>query len=248
MRKYQAILFDLFDTLVDLKVERLPLVQIGGKERPSTAEVIYQAVQEYYAHVGPEEFFQALMDTSLRIDRLMDESHREILAQERFRLVLEHVGIASPPAAVVERLVTVHMDQMFQAMEFPPARRRVLEILKPAYRLGIVSNFDHPPTVYRLLRHYQLDPFFDTVMISGVVGWRKPRKEIFCQALNALGILPQQALFVGDTPSADIVGSKRAGMDVVWLNHSEGRLDFALPQPDYIIQELEQLPSILTAE
>jgi len=54
MRKYQAILFDLFDTLVDLKVERLPLVQIGGKERPSTAEVIYQAVQEYYAHVGPE--------------------------------------------------------------------------------------------------------------------------------------------------------------------------------------------------
>lgn len=247
-KRYQAILFDLYDTLVDLQVERFPLVKIGENERRSTAGVVYQALQEFYDHVSFEEFFQTFVITYLEVDEFRKQTCREILAQERFRLLLQRVGIESPPASTVERLVNVHMDQMFAVMEFPPSRRRVLETLRPTYHLGIVSNFDHPPTAHRMLRHYDLDSFFDTVVISGEAGWRKPHKEIFRQALAAVGVPPQKSLYVGDTPDADIVGAQGIGMDVVWLDHNVTELDPQFPRPNYTIHGLEELLSILPTE
>ncbi|MBI3951528.1 MAG: HAD family hydrolase [Acidobacteria bacterium] len=248
MKKYQAILFDLYDTLVDLRVEQFPLVTIGGQERRSTSGVIYQALQEFYNHIGFDEFFQAFMLTYLETEELRKQSYREILAEERFRRLLQRMGVESPPLAAIKKVVGVHMDAMFAVMECPPSRRRVLEMLKRCYRLGLVSNFDHPPTVFRVLQHYDLYTFFDTVVISGEAGWRKPHKEIFSRALAGLGISPEEALFVGDTPYADIVGPKELGMDVAWLDHQVVELDPTFPRPDYTIHDLEELLTILPVD
>lgn len=248
MTKYKAILFDLFDTLVDLNPHRFPLVNVGGKERRTTGGVVYQALCAYYNHIAFEEFFQTFLALAREIDAIRSETHREILSHERFSRLLQRLGITSPPAAVVERLVTVHMDEMFAAMEFPSNRRRVLDQLKPAYRLGLVSNFDHPPTVHRVLEHYHLTPYFDAIVISGEVGWRKPRKEIFEVALSLLGITPWESLHVGDTPDADILGAQATGMHVAWFDRRGAALDSNIPPPDYTIRELEELPLILAPD
>jgi putative hydrolase of the HAD superfamily len=245
MKRYQAILFDLYDTLIDLNIERFPLVRIGDLERRTTSGLVYRAFQEHYHQIGFDEFFQAFVATYREVDALKRQEHREILAADRFGVLLTRLGIQSPVPSFVETLVNIHMDAMFGVMEFPSSRRSLLETLRTSYRLGIVSNFDHPPTARRVLRHYDLDPYFGVVIISGDIGWRKPRREIFSLALGALGVQPDESLFVGDTPYADIVGAKQVGMDVVWLDHGVAELDPMGPHPDYIIHEMEELRLIL---
>lgn len=245
MPRYQAILFDLFDTLIDIRVEQLPLVTCCGSSHRSTGPLIYQTLQRYYPNISFDQFYRVFFETYQRLDEQRNLTHREILAEERFQQMLIGLGITSPPAVVIEQLVNVHMEQLFQVMSFPPARRTVLEALRASYRFGIVSNFDHPPTAYRVLGHYSLTGYFDPIIISGEVGWRKPHRGIFLAALDKLGFAPEQILFVGDTPWADIAGARAVGMPVVWVDRGVTALDKNCPLPDYIVADVEQLGAVL---
>jgi putative hydrolase of the HAD superfamily len=248
MKIYQAILFDLFDTLVDLNHNRFPIVRIGGEEKHSTSGAVYEVFQAFYHHIDFERFHQVFVSVSRERERRRNEAQWEFPSEDRVHHLLRELGIGSPSERLVERLVLAHMEKMFEAMEFPPERRPMLDALKPAYRLGIVSNFDHPPTVYRMLRHYDLVHYFDTIVISGEVGWRKPRKEIFLKALETLAIPPEKILFIGDTASHDVGGAKAVGMDAAWLNRLGQPLPPGLPQPEFELSRIEDLPGLLRRE
>jgi putative hydrolase of the HAD superfamily len=70
-------------------------------------------------------------------------------------------------------------------------------------------------------------------VFSSEVGTRKPHPAIFRRALGALGVQPENALFVGDRLYEDIRGAGELGMktvQAVWFRadeHPEGR------EPDY---------------
>jgi putative hydrolase of the HAD superfamily len=53
---------------------------------------------------------------------------------------------------------------------------------------------------------------------SSVVGVSKPDPEIFHVALEALGVVPERAIHVGDTPAADVVGARAAGVRPVLVD------------------------------
>ncbi len=244
--RYQAISFDLFDTLVDLDEDKLPLVRVDGEERRSTGEVIYDVLRQYYPEIGLDDFLRTLFRVAYQeVDEWRRKSQREVLAEERFRRVLQRLGIVSPPSSVVRALVTAHMDRMVAAMECPPDRRRVLEALAPRYALALVSNFDHPPTARRVLDHYRLTPYFRTIVISGEIGWRKPAPQCFLAAVEALGVRPQACLHVGDSLDADVVGAKRTGLDAAWLRRTDQPLPEDSPAPDYTIEGLGELLALL---
>ena len=65
-------------------------------------------------------------------------------------------------------------------------------------------------------------------VFSSEVGVRKPDPRIFRRALDALGVEPENALFVGDRLYEDVLGAARAGMRTVqalWFRadeHPEG--------------------------
>lgn len=83
--------------------------------------------------------------------------------------------------------------------------------------LGIVSNADG--TVEAQLRAdgiCQIGPGpgveVAAVVDSTVVGVAKPDPRIFEFALDALGMRPDQTVYVGDTPAGDVVGARAAGV------------------------------------
>ncbi len=55
-------------------------------------------------------------------------------------------------------------------------------------------------------------PCFDTVILSYQVGLVKPDKEIYLHCANALSVLPEECLFVGDGGSKELFGAQSAGM------------------------------------
>ena len=67
----------------------------------------------------------------------------------------------------------------------------------------------------------------ECVVDSGVVGVTKPDPRIFRLALDAMGVAPDDAWYVGDTPGIDVVGARRAGLhpvlvDPLGLHHEAG--------------------------
>ncbi len=69
----------------------------------------------------------------------------------------------------------------------------------------------------------------DFAVFSSEVGKRKPHPEIFQRALEALGVEPERALFVGDRLYEDVRGAPELGMTTVqalWFRadeHPDGR-------------------------
>lgn len=81
--------------------------------------------------------------------------------------------------------------------------------------LGVVSNSDG--RVEDALKAAGLRQYFDVVVDSGLLGVEKPDPRIFHAALAALGVQPEEALYVGDLFEVDVVGARAAGIEAVLL-------------------------------
>jgi putative hydrolase of the HAD superfamily len=82
-------------------------------------------------------------------------------------------------------------------------------------RLGVVSNSDG--RVEAALEAAGLRDCFDVVLDSALFGTEKPDPAIFRAALAALGVAPEESLFVGDLYEVDILGARAAGIEAILL-------------------------------
>jgi putative hydrolase of the HAD superfamily len=101
-------------------------------------------------------------------------------------------------------------------------------------KLGLVSNaFDPGWLLHRDLEQMGIEGRLDFSVFSSEVGTRKPHPAIFERALEALGVEPGRALFVGDRLYEDVRGAAEVGMTTVqalWFRadeHPDGA------EPDY---------------
>jgi putative hydrolase of the HAD superfamily len=77
----------------------------------------------------------------------------------------------------------------------------VLEIirsLRGRYKLAVLSNA--PPRLTQWLADWQILELFDVVICSGDEGVAKPDPAIFEVALTRLGVAPEEAVFIDDSP------------------------------------------------
>jgi putative hydrolase of the HAD superfamily len=105
----------------------------------------------------------------------------------------------------------------------PGSRAALGRIAALGVRTAIVSNADG--TVEERLREdaicqVGLGPGIavDTILDSTVVGVAKPDPKIFEIALDRIGVPPERAIHVGDTPAADVVGARAAGVRPVLVD------------------------------
>ena len=112
-------------------------------------------------------------------------------------------------------------------------------------KLAIVTNggLEGQKTKIGLLG---IQDFFDTVVISGAVGFGKPDRRIFELALSEIGSQAQQAWFVGDHPRNDILGAESAGLTPIWMS---GRHPWPseVPEPQMQISALPELVALIEA-
>jgi putative hydrolase of the HAD superfamily len=109
-------------------------------------------------------------------------------------------------------------------------------------RLGIVTN-GYTAMQSRKIDHHGLAALMDFVLISEEVGVHKPEKAIFDQALGKAETTAEQSLFVGDTPSVDIDGARKAGLHAVLMDPRDkwSELEGGVPR----IRRLGELPPLV---
>jgi HAD superfamily hydrolase (TIGR01549 family) len=101
-----------------------------------------------------------------------------------------------------------------------PEAVELLRLLRQSKTLALISNFDHPPHAHRVLRETGFDEFFQTVVVSGDVGIKKPDPGIFRIALNKTGLSAEEVIYVGDTQE-DVDGATAAGIRPVLIARPE---------------------------
>jgi len=244
---YAAVLFDLFDTLVRFDRERMPKIQINGKMVRSTAGHLHALLQAHAPEIGLETCYEALLASWREAERLRAIDHREVPAPVRFEHFFGYLGLdtSALPPGLTQTLIDTHRNELGRAAEFPAHHGPLLRKLAERYRLAVVSNFDYSPTALDILRRAGVAELFGAVVVSDAVGWRKPKRVIFDEALHRLAVRPEQALFVGDRADIDVLGAQRVGMDTAWINSEATALPPGMEPPTYEIRDLGELAGIL---
>jgi HAD superfamily hydrolase (TIGR01549 family) len=247
MKIYQAVLLDMFDTLVNFNNQHLPLVRIDGEEVRSTSPYVYEALKPVCPGVSLADFYKAFVGAFKAAEEIRNRDQREVTAHERFRILFQRLDIPDSPEVLrfIDVGIAEHTRQLACAMEFPEPHRDVLEALRQRYRLAVVSNFDHGPTVEMALDSHGIRHRFEVVVVSADVGWRKPRPEIFAETLRRLNLGPSDAIFVGDTPEVDVVGAQAASMDVIWIDHGVKPLPPGTPAPTFTVSAFTDIEHLL---
>lgn len=218
----EAVLFDWGDTLMQFAYapelvaagHRAGLAAIGRDDLPELTEHFREEYEPLFWAPGtieeieyPQLVRRLLGDFGLAVDD--DELGRFLQA--------EHDAWA--PA----RLLAAHTHPLLEAL-----RERGL-------KLALVSNaFDPGWLLHRDLEHMGLADRLDFSVFSSEVGMRKPHPAIFERALEALGVAPEHALFVGDRLFEDVRGAAELGMTTVqalWFradDHPDGA------EPDHL--------------
>jgi FMN phosphatase YigB (HAD superfamily) len=245
----RAVVFDLFDTLVDLEYENLPRAGAPGKPLPPTAAALHEATQTRLA-ISFDAFAQALSE----VDFAFRDSHyaldREVPTELRFTTLAQRLGVDDPDLPGI--LTRVHMGVLREQVRVPVHHAPLLAELASLRAIGLCSNFSHSETALSILEQAGLARHLAAVVISDAVGLRKPRPEIFEAVLARLGVAPEQALHVGDSLRADVVGAAGLGIKTAWLTRRVKDPRAALeayqgPAPDFTIRDLAELPALLSA-
>lgn len=242
MKKYSAVFFDLFDTLVMFEPSLLPKVTFNGETWNSTAQHVFTQMRKSLGGMEFADFYGPFVESHRELLELKQKDLREYPNRKRFEIFMEKTGLKGDDG-LLEKFVRSHMESLSGAMVYSEHHTEILLYLKEkGYRLSVVSNFDHAPTARELLGKFGIADFFEHIVVSDEVGWRKPHRKIFEFALAELGESPSDVIFIGDNPEADIMGPSDCGIDSVWVKRRE-QPTFA--EPKFIIKDLEDLKEII---
>ena len=141
--------------------------------------------------------------------------------RERASRYLEQLFLlAGVPSArldlVRDTLLALHRERHLWGAVDPGTALALDQLLDAGFRLAVVSNSDG--RAEEGLIAAGLRDRFELVVDSQLVGFEKPDPRIFDCALRAMGLTPSEALYVGDLYEVDVVGARRAGMDVILLD------------------------------
>jgi putative hydrolase of the HAD superfamily len=202
----RAVLFDLDDTLFDHRgCARTAL------ERLHAAHACFRAATF-------EQFERCHAE-------LLEELHREVLAgrrrlddarRERFRRLFERSGV-TPDDELVHGAAMEYRRGYLAARQAIAGAAALLPLVRARARVGVVSN-NLLEEQREKIRHCELEPHVDVLVVSEEAGVSKPDPRIFHLALERLGCAAGDAVMIGDSWSADIAGARAAGIRPVWFN------------------------------
>ncbi len=219
----RAVLFDLDDTLFDhRRSARAALANVHGVFASSVA---FDDFERHHIRFLEEMHVEV---TAGRIG--LDEARAE-----RFRRMFRALGL-DISAEQTWAVAAAYRAGYLKARRPTEGAAELLAAVRARARVGIVSN-NILEEQRDKLAFCGLSEFVDALVVSAETGMSKPDPAIFHIALDRLGVTPAEAVMVGDSWSADIVGARAAGIRAVWFNPLHDRR----PETDDSVAEIAAL-------
>ncbi len=223
MKPVTAVLFDAGNTLMHLDYEFIAAV-LAQHGHPATPLAI--RIAEYGA--------KAAIDRELAPEMAAPESVEGLLwpddSGERpsyFAVALHHLGVSrAAMRPILDALQAHNRESCLWRVVEPDTAGVLAELRERGFTLAVISNSDG--RVEGDLGRLGLGEHFVAVVDSHVVGVEKPNPEIFRLALERIGVVAEESVYVGDVFGIDVMGARRAGLEAVLidaLGRYPGRVD-----------------------
>jgi putative hydrolase of the HAD superfamily len=230
----RAVIFDLDETLIDS-------VQGHVGAHAEVCRVLGEFLRDEGFPVDEKELLT-------QISKLDDEMNKQFRydRDEWWPQLLQRMMIQTRlPQELVERLTRSYWLAYASSAKPYPETLPVLKYLRDrGYLLGLLSDTDRLPGMKRY--RIEIQPFKDFFHITLVSGedtkQTKPSPEPFLAAAEKLAVRPEECVFVGDKPFADIEGAKKAGMKTVLVYRRDWGVEV---EADYVVRSLDELRHIL---
>jgi len=115
----------------------------------------------------------------------------------------------------------------------------VLEFLSRRYILGVVSNCTYSEMIRERLRKDGILDLFRVIITSREVGWIKPDRRIFLEALKMIGLEPEEVVMIGDSEKEDIEGAKVVGIKAIPIGGNRSEI------ADFSVESWRDVPDVL---
>ena len=218
---FEAILFDFDGTLVDF------------------VDSDIRSLQWLHSHIELSIPFDSFLETSveeiMKFHSLVDEHKIDPLLMHEFRLrntFIRHNINWNDLYINLYRKKLLELCIPFIGVE------KLLSGIKQKVKTGLITNAYDGDEQRERIRNAGLETYFDVIVVAGDIGIFKPDSSIFLYALKCINVSPNQALYIGDSVSYDIIGAKSAGMKTaLFSRNSDSDTNIA----DYFIQGIDGL-------
>jgi HAD superfamily hydrolase (TIGR01509 family) len=243
----RGVIFDLGGTLLHYKEAGTTWEDMEKRG----AQAAYRLLREAGYMLPPEQDALATAwDHLLSIWNNLDACDvNDLTLAHQLRLVLARWGVDGVAPDLFERLPVVYM-QAIQSIVGPldGAADTLRSLRGQGMKIGLISNTTWPGEFHRQdMDRYGLTSFFDHLIFSADEKAWKPHQEVFRRSLAALGLSPDEAVFVGDSLYFDVWGAQQAGLRGVWIEQDQRSQPAGMEdiQPDATIRRLPELLDIV---
>ena len=211
----EAILFDMGGTL-------------RGSEKKDEAEkieIVHKIIELLGADASPEEFIELLNVRNKAYRRWAKKTLSDVDEREFWTEWMLPDWPTDRIAELAMQLNRLWREATGNRIIFPESKEIVLELFRRGYRLGLVSNTISSVETPQLLKEQELTGCFETVILSCVVGMRKPDPAILLEATKRMDIDPAKCAYVGNLLHRDVLPSQKAGFAKVVIRRDTDTFD-----------------------
>ncbi|WED55490.1 YjjG family noncanonical pyrimidine nucleotidase [Exiguobacterium profundum] len=225
MKRYEAILFDIDDTLLDFK--------------QSEHVALEQLLASFNVRMT-DEVKSRYVDINSGLWRAFErgEVDREEVLIGRHTKLFDSLGLTVDGPQVEQQ----YRDYLHAGVHMIEGALEIVQTLSAHYPLYIVTN-GVTETQFKRLESSGLLPYFQDIFVSDATGSQKPMKPFFDYVFDRIpNVEPEKGLIIGDSVTADIAGGRMYGLDTCWFNPNEVA---ATIESTYEIRHLNELKSLL---
>ena len=229
---YQAILFDLDDTLISLR----------GCEAQALLRTLDEAglTGRFRDDFGSVSATFAVISSRHWGERGAKGHSREQVLAASLRDLLAHFNLDT---TLAEDLALKYWRDFCRSSALEPGALDTLRHLSRHFRLGLITN-GYSDSQRGRLDAAGLTSFFDPILISEEVGIAKPDARIFEMALDALELSAGDVIYVGDSIAHDRAGCQNAAIDFCHY-YPDPAASVELPAVKYRIGHLPDLINLI---
>lgn len=216
---------------------------------PSGDQILNAYLIEHGISIDPEDHLKAMRweysywanSPDLRDDIIAHSMDTDQFWTEYTKRRLLALNLSVEQSTEFAPKVSKHMGESYKPESIVPedVRRVLPELKKAGYTMAVISNRDRP--FQDVLDSHGLSEFFDFSLAGGDVDIYKPDPGIFEHALQRANLTPQETVYVGDNYFADVIGSRRAGLQPVLYDPSGIFVDVDAT----IIQSFDELQAVI---
>lgn len=191
-----------------------------------TIEDVRPLMQAGYTWHTPEKDYLHLREPALWWENM----------RRHFTGIYSQLGVSSHTAGEAAGLVRELILRPENYYVYEDAAPTLDACRQAGFRCYILSN--NYPELPAIIESIGLSRFFCGYTISALVGYEKPRREIFASAMAMAGN-PDVRYMIGDIPVADIGGARAAGIPAILVHGSDEC------SADFTCAELRQIPGAI---